>query len=176
MSLRILEIDSEMMQRESLQILIDHRIQHQVHLLLYLVNPHFLFLIVQQTERMLYHNGEYPVALTGRVYCWADASNGPIRPGELLTTSNNPGHAMKVTDFGRAHGAIIGKVDMVGSYPRALYLDLFGDDNKEDPFAEGPYCFRLENPVAFERPIPLRGMQKIYNVPDELLAANGVAV
>ncbi|MBI3950445.1 MAG: hypothetical protein HY314_08335 [Acidobacteria bacterium] len=54
-------------------------------------------------------NGEHPVALTGRVYCWADASNGPIEPGDLLTTSDTPGHAMKVIDHAKAQGAIIGK-------------------------------------------------------------------
>jgi hypothetical protein len=54
-------------------------------------------------------DGAYPVALTGRVYCWADASNGPIAPGDLLTTSDTPGHAMKVTDYERAQGAVLGK-------------------------------------------------------------------
>jgi len=54
-------------------------------------------------------DGANPVALTGRVYCWADASNGPIEPGDLLTTSLKPGHAMKATDRDRSHGAIIGK-------------------------------------------------------------------
>ena len=54
-------------------------------------------------------NGDYPVALTGRVYCWADASNGAIQPGDLLTTSSTPGHAMKVSDHSSALGAIIGK-------------------------------------------------------------------
>ena len=54
-------------------------------------------------------DGKYPVALTGRVYCWCDATAGAIAPGDLLTTSNRPGHAMKVTDHGRAQGAIIGK-------------------------------------------------------------------
>lgn len=54
-------------------------------------------------------DGSHPVALTGRVYCWADASNGPIEPGDLLTTSNTPGHAMKVTNHKKAQGAIIGK-------------------------------------------------------------------
>jgi hypothetical protein len=54
-------------------------------------------------------DGRHPVALTGRVYCEADASNGPIHPGDLLTTSNTPGHAMKVTDYPKAQGAIIGK-------------------------------------------------------------------
>lgn len=54
-------------------------------------------------------NGKYPVALSGRVYCWADASNGPINPGDLLTTSSTPGHAMKAADRAKAQGAIIGK-------------------------------------------------------------------
>ena len=49
------------------------------------------------------------VALTGRVYVQADTSNGPIKPGDLLTTSIEPGRAMKVTDHARAAGAILGK-------------------------------------------------------------------
>lgn len=54
-------------------------------------------------------DGSRPVALTGRVYCWADAANGAIQPGDLLTTSDTPGYAMKVTDYHKAQGAIIGK-------------------------------------------------------------------
>lgn len=49
------------------------------------------------------------VALSGRVYVWADASNGAIQPGDLLTTAKTPGHAMKVTDHDKAQGAILGK-------------------------------------------------------------------
>jgi hypothetical protein len=54
-------------------------------------------------------DGEQPVALSGRVYCLATAANGPIRPGDLLTTSSTPGHAMRVSDSSRAHGATLGK-------------------------------------------------------------------
>ncbi len=54
-------------------------------------------------------NGASPVALTGRVYCLADASQGAIQPGDLLTTSDIPGHAMKAADYIRAQGAILGK-------------------------------------------------------------------
>lgn len=54
-------------------------------------------------------DGEVPVALTGRVYCRVDTSNGAIQPGDLLTTSEVPGHAMKVTNHDRAQGAILGK-------------------------------------------------------------------
>ncbi len=54
-------------------------------------------------------DGEHPVALTGRVYVKVDASHGAIEPGDLLTSSPTPGHAMKVTDHTRATGAILGK-------------------------------------------------------------------
>lgn len=54
-------------------------------------------------------DGQHPVALTGRVYCKVDASYGAIEPGDLLTTSGTPGHAMKVTDHAQATGAILGK-------------------------------------------------------------------
>jgi len=49
------------------------------------------------------------VALSGRVYAFADASDTPIKPGDLLTTSATPGHCMKARDHARAQGAIIGK-------------------------------------------------------------------
>jgi hypothetical protein len=51
----------------------------------------------------------HPVALTGRVYCWVEAGAAGIVPGDLLTTSEAPGHAMKVADHAQAMGAIIGK-------------------------------------------------------------------
>ncbi len=54
-------------------------------------------------------DGEYPVAISGRVYCKADAKYGQIKPGDLLTTSGTPGHVMKVSDYSKAHGATIGK-------------------------------------------------------------------
>ena len=54
-------------------------------------------------------DGECPIALSGRVYVRADASYGAIRPGELLTTSATPGHAMRVTEYDRAQGAVLGK-------------------------------------------------------------------
>jgi len=49
------------------------------------------------------------VALAGRVYCNVDATEQAVVPGDLLTTSDMPGYAMKVTDYTRAQGAIIGK-------------------------------------------------------------------
>ena len=45
----------------------------------------------------------------GIVYTWADAAYGKINPGDLLTTSPTPGHAMRVGDPAKAQGSIIGK-------------------------------------------------------------------
>ena len=53
--------------------------------------------------------GDHHVALSGRVYVKADAAFGKIKPGDLLTTSSTPGHAMKVKDHEKAQGAILGK-------------------------------------------------------------------
>lgn len=53
--------------------------------------------------------GGQNVALSGRVYALADASNGSIKPGDLLTSSSTPGHVMRVTEHVKAQGAIVGK-------------------------------------------------------------------
>ena len=50
-----------------------------------------------------------PIALLGKVYCKVDAQFGAIEVGDLLTTSNTSGHAMKVSDSLKASGSIIGK-------------------------------------------------------------------
>jgi hypothetical protein len=63
---------------------------------------------IQMHQQGMLEGGQN-VALTGRVYVQADASNGAIRPGDMLTTSSTPGHAMKVSDHAKAAGAILGK-------------------------------------------------------------------
>ncbi len=50
-----------------------------------------------------------PVALMGKVFCKADARYGAIEAGDLLTTSDTPGHAMKAGDPVQAFGAVVGK-------------------------------------------------------------------
>jgi hypothetical protein len=65
--------------------------------------------MVLRSENDEHTNGDHPVALTGRVWCKADASFGAIQPGDLLTTSTAPGHAMKATEAERRSGAVLGK-------------------------------------------------------------------
>lgn len=68
--------------------------------------------------------GRVPVTLTGTAYCLATNANGAIKAGDLLTTSVVPGHAMKVTDYEAARGAILGKAleDLKGDKGHVLIL------------------------------------------------------
>jgi hypothetical protein len=69
-------------------------------------------------------DGRFPVALTGRVYVWVDAGYGAVQPGDLLTSSNTPGHAMVVNDHEQAQGAILGKAMTALPEGRGLVLVL----------------------------------------------------
>jgi hypothetical protein len=68
-------------------------------------------------------DGTLPMASIGRVWCYCDAdANGSIEAGDMLTTSDTPGHAMKVGDSDRADGAIIGKAMSPLKFGRGLVL------------------------------------------------------
>jgi len=69
-------------------------------------------------------SGTHPVALTGRVYVRAEVSGGAIEPGDLLTTSAVPGHAMKASDYDRSRGATLGKAMSRLAEGRGLVLML----------------------------------------------------
>jgi hypothetical protein len=52
--------------------------------------------------------GQIPLAVVGRVPVKASAENGSIQPGDLLVTSDTPGHAMKA-NVDPSVGTVIGK-------------------------------------------------------------------
>ena len=54
-------------------------------------------------------DGDQPVALSGRVWVKCTTNNGTIEPGDLITSSDKKGMAMKVTDYNRSRGAVLGK-------------------------------------------------------------------
>ncbi len=60
-------------------------------------------------DRQPSSNKRTAIAISGKVYCKVDAQHGAIEVGDLLTTSPNPGYAMKADDPMRAFGAVIGK-------------------------------------------------------------------
>jgi len=55
------------------------------------------------------HEDSVPIALSGRVWVYCDSTEKSIEPGDMLTTSPTAGHAMAVTDYTKAHGAVLGK-------------------------------------------------------------------
>ncbi len=50
-----------------------------------------------------------PIAVVGKAWCLADATDDPIAVGDLLTTSTRPGHAMRAGDRLASIGAVVGK-------------------------------------------------------------------
>lgn len=80
--------------------------------------------MVMTSESDPHARGAHPVALTGRVWCRVDADRGPVRPGDLLTTSATPGHAMRASDPARRAGAVIGKAMTSLEAGRGLVLVL----------------------------------------------------
>jgi hypothetical protein len=60
-------------------------------------------------DRQPTQSNRSPVALLGKVYCKVDASYMPVEVGDLLTTSETPGHAMKAADAAKSFGSVIGK-------------------------------------------------------------------
>lgn len=65
--------------------------------------------VMMRAEGTSIAEGTHPVALSGRVWCLADASYGSIRPGDLLTSSATRGMAMIAQNPKRRGGAIVGK-------------------------------------------------------------------
>lgn len=81
--------------------------------------------MIMRQEGTAVASGTHPVALTGRVKVYCQAHDEPIQPGDLLTTSDTPGHAMRVSDHSRATGAIIGKaMSALAAGERGLVLVL----------------------------------------------------
>jgi hypothetical protein len=77
------------------------------------------------------HDGSDPafrpaVAVTGKVWCRADASLQAIQVGDLLTTSPTLGHAMVATDREAAFGAVLGKALTPLDASTGLVLTLVG--------------------------------------------------
>jgi cytoskeletal protein CcmA (bactofilin family) len=61
-----------------------------------------------------------PVALVGTVFCLVDADLEPVKAGDLITSSETPGHAMRASDPMKSFGAIVGKALEPLSEGRAL--------------------------------------------------------
>jgi hypothetical protein len=63
-------------------------------------------------------------------------------------------------------GVVVGIVDLVDCLPPVGL----------GPWAEGPVCWVLARPRAFSVPVPFRGAQMLFDVPDELIHGELVEV
>ena len=54
-------------------------------------------------------DGQFPIAIQGRVYAHAVGGSKGIKPGDMLTTSSVPGHLTSTRKLNKARGAIVGK-------------------------------------------------------------------
>jgi hypothetical protein len=67
-----------------------------------------------------------PIALTGKAYCYVDASFGAISAGDLLTTSPTRGHAMLADEQEPLTGRLVGKAMAALDKGRGLVLTFVG--------------------------------------------------
>ncbi|MFH2018487.1 MAG: hypothetical protein ABII98_00685, partial [bacterium] len=74
----------------------------------------------------------YPIALAGRVPTKVSAENGPIRPGDFLTTSATPGVAMKATEPGIVLGTALESFDGPGIGLVKVFVNLSWYNISED--------------------------------------------
>lgn len=54
-------------------------------------------------------NSRVAISLMGKAYCKVDAAAAPVEVGDLLTSSETPGHAMKASNASQAFGSVVGK-------------------------------------------------------------------
>lgn len=58
-------------------------------------------------------------------------------------------------------GCILGVVTLTGIVDPS--------ECRDDPFAEGPFCWQLESPVKLAQPVPFRGQLGLFDLPVEAL-------
>ena len=120
----------------------------------------------------------WPFAYTGPLLLHAGKSRDWMR----LSSSGafEEQYGLPVGDM--AFGALVGIVELAGMFrTNTRALSLVGRIPPaartrwpwltSHEHAEGPHCLVLENIRRFVEPIPCRGMQGLFDVPDELVAA-----
>lgn len=66
-------------------------------------------------------------------------------------------------------GALVGKVDIIGCFPTETLVGLEPDDRECGDFHAGRYGWRRGAFELFARPIPYRGAQGLFDVPESAL-------
>jgi hypothetical protein len=110
---------------------------------------------------------------------WYTPYRGPLAIHAAKTTEGydvEPRLAALLRDrFGKdwalalPRGALLGVVDLVACYP-TLSLDLTETERICGNFTPGRWAWRKERARAFAAPIPYKGMQGFFEVPDDIIA------
>ena len=120
--------------------------------------------------------------------CWATKYRGPllVHAAKRNPVLVDPGTHLDdiLTDEFGGHwgidlptGAIIGVVDLVDCQPTetmtAKHRD--SDDFWCGDFCPGRFAWKRERYTVFKHPVPYRGRQRIFNIPDEAVDVNLLA-
>jgi hypothetical protein len=81
-------------------------------------------------------------------------------PGRYLFTQTYPYPSVAILPE-LVFGAIIGTVDLIDCVPL--------EKVEGQPYANGPWCWILDNPEPLRRPVHLAGKLGLFEVPDEVL-------
>lgn len=68
-------------------------------------------------------------------------------------------------------GAIIATCELVDCLPTATLIMIKPEERAQGNFTPGRYAYEAQNKQMLKAPIPFRGMQGLFTVPDELLGA-----
>ncbi len=94
---------------------------------------------------------------------WSTDYRGPVAilAGASKSEVNAYGKSNKLkTDF--PFGAIVGVVDLVDVIPLSEALE-------KNPWAWGPYCWRVANARMLAKPIPAKGKLKLFDLSEDLV-------
>lgn len=132
-------------------------------------------------ELIVAHARELPLPFTPKRVenrRWATEYRGPLlihatKSRRLL----GPGTLATLPKI--AFGAIVGVADLVDCVPFRNRVSVSGcevtaqgkwDWLESDPYADGPWCWILENARRFATPIPYCGRQRLFDVPDSVVS------
>lgn len=105
-------------------------------------------------------NRTWPTNFRGRLYIHAGKGRRWLVESEPATWQERYGVECPAVDS-FAFGAIIGHVDVTDCVP----VSRIGNN----PWACGPWCWKLANPAALPSPIPYSGKLTLFEVPDSIL-------
>jgi tetratricopeptide (TPR) repeat protein len=84
-----------------------------------------------------------------------------ILASSMKTEVNQIGKAAKLPPRDFVYSALLGMVDLVDVVPMS-------EDLEANPWAWGPYCWRVANPRLLPEPIPAKGKLMLYALQEEL--------